>query len=209
MSQQLELPIDLPRIEREEKDLKIYLTPEEVERILSLCQNQRDRLVIRMLWRTGLRISELLSLSAEDVDWERATLTVASLKRKDQKKRIIPIDRETLSLLDSCLQGRRRGRIFSLTPRRVQQILNQLGKEAGIEKVGDPTRGKARKLHPHALRHSFAVHWIERLGAERIAELQTHLGHKKLETTSRYLRFSPSALHKSYDRLWEEEGRSG
>jgi len=199
------LPLDLPPLKGEEvKGMKIYLDPEEAEKAISSRPGLRDRLILRMLWRTGLRVSELLSLKAEDIDWEGAALTVITLKQKEQKKRIIPIDRETLEMLSIYLEGRKTGRIFDLTPRRVQQITVEAGQAIGIEKLGDPTRGKPHKLHPHTFRHSFAVRWIQKLGAERIAELQTHLGHKKLETTSRYLRFSPDALHKSYDRLWEE-----
>ncbi len=106
-------------------------------------------------------------------------------------------------MLERYLCGRSQGKVFDIGVRRVQQIINQAGKVAGIEVVGDMNQGRAYMLHPHTFRHSFAINCIQKLGAERIVELQNHLGHKKLETTSGYLRISPRELHKSYDMLWQ------
>ena len=198
----LGLPLPPREKEEERKDLKIYLDPEEIERVISCCSSFRDKLIVRLLWRTGLRILELLSLRIEDIDFDNATLKVELLKQRGRERRIIPIDRESLRMLERYLFGRTQGKVFGIGVRRVQQIINQVGKVAGIEAVGDMNQGRAWKLHPHTFRHSFAIHWIKILGAERIVELQRHLGHRKLETTSRYLKFSPQALHDCYNKLW-------
>jgi len=203
MAVQLELlPLSPIEEDQEYKDLKIYLDPEEIEMVISCCGNFRDKLIVRLLWRTGLRISELLSVRIEDIDFDNATLKVELLKQGGKKRRVIPIDQESLRMLERYLCGKSQGKVFDIGVRRVQQVINQAGKEAGIKAVGDMNQGRVYKLHPHTFRHSFAINWIQRLGAERIVELQNHLGHKKLETTSRYLRFSPRELHKSYDMLW-------
>ena len=81
--------------------------------------------------------------------------------------------------------------------------MQKLGRRAGIRELGDPVVSKRRKLHPHHLRHSFAIHAIKRgMGIER---LQKILGHQSPATTALYPQFSMVDLHEEYDKLWEDE----
>jgi len=68
---------------------------------------------------------------------------------------------------------------------------------------GDPAISQHRKLHPHHLRHSFAIHCIKR--GMTIERLQKILGHQSPTTTSVYLQYSVADLHEDYDRVWEED----
>jgi integrase/recombinase XerD len=93
--------------------------------------------------------------------------------------------------------------LFPITRQRVNQILWKLARRAGIREVGDPAVSRRRKLHPHHLRHSFAIHCIKR--GMSIDRLQKILGHQSPATTSVYLQYSLKDLHEDYDKVWGDE----
>ena len=93
-----------------------------------------------------------------------------------------------------------------ITRQRVGQIYWKLGRRAGIKEIGDPAVSKHRKLHPHVLRHSFAIHCVKR--GMTIERLQKILGHSSPTTTSVYLQYSLKDLHESYDEVWREDERT-
>jgi integrase/recombinase XerD len=93
--------------------------------------------------------------------------------------------------------------LFPITRQRVNQILWKLARRAGIREVGDPAVSRRRKLHPHHLRHSFAIHCIK--NGMSIDRLQKILGHQSPATTSVYLQYSLKDLHEDYDKVWGDE----
>jgi len=196
------------------RDLKGYLSPEQVERLIVVATNRRDALLVRMLWRTGIRVSELIGIRIPDIDFDSRALVikVQKIRRKDgkaiERRRVIPIDQGTLDMVREYLQWRRQfpykgDLLFPITRQRVDQIFWKLGRKAGIKEIGDPAVSQHRKLHPHHLRHSFAIHCIKR--GMSIERLQKILGHQSPTTTSVYLQFSSADLHEDYDKIWQEE----
>ena len=163
------------------RDLKGYLEPEQLERLVDVAGNPRDKALISLLPRTGIRISEAVQLKESDIDFAKGTLTIIHLKERSRlkcpncgeslgkkhlfcpscgnkveqalqekveqrRKRIIPVDGATLALLKDYLRWRRRfpyrgPLVFPLTRQRGWQIVEKLGRRAGI-----------RGLHPHSLR---------------------------------------------------------
>ena len=197
------------------RDLKGYLEPEQVERLISVAPNLRDALLVRIPWRTGIRVSELIGIKESDIDFEgRAILIkVQKMRKKDgktiERRRVIPIDQGTLDMVKQYLEWRKQfpykgDLLFPITRQRVDQIFWKLGRRAGIKEIGDPAISKHRKLHPHVLRHSFAIHAVKR--GMRVERLQKILGHQSPTTTSVYLQWSSADLHEDYDRIWEDEG---
>ncbi|MBM4447387.1 MAG: hypothetical protein FJ023_08605 [Chloroflexi bacterium] len=93
--------------------------------------------------------------------------------------------------------------LFPITRQRVNQILSKLARKVGIREVGDPAVSRRCKLHPHHLRHSFAIHCIKR--GMSIDRLQKILGHQSPATTSIYLQYSLKDLHEDYDKVWEDD----
>jgi len=93
--------------------------------------------------------------------------------------------------------------LFPITRQRVDQIFWKLGRKAGITAIGDPAISKHRNLHPHVLRHSFAIHCVKR--GMSIERLQKILGHASPTTTGVYLQWSSTDLHEDYDKIWEDE----
>ena len=198
------------------KDLKAYLEPEQVERVIAATTNPRDALLVRIPWRTGIRVTELIGIKVSDIDFVNRAIVIKVLKmrKKDgkaiERRRVVPIDQGTLDLIKGYLAWRKRfpykgDLLFPITRQRVDQVFWKLGRRARIKEIGDPAVSKHRKLHPHLLRHSFSIHCVKKGMA--IERLQKILGHSSPTTTSVYLQFSQKDLHDQYDRVWEEDER--
>ena len=199
------------------RDLKGYLEPEQVERLMGVATNPRDKLLVRIPWRTGIRVSELIGINVSDIDYERrgVIIKVQKMRKKDgkpvERRRVVPIDQGTLDMVREYLEWRKQfpykgDLLFPITRQRVDQVFWKLGRRAGIKEIGDPAISKHRKLHPHVLRHSFAIHCVKR--GMTIGRLQRILGHSSPTTTSVYLQYSVADLHEDYDKVWEEDERT-
>lgn len=196
------------------RDLKAYLEPEQVKQLVVAATNLRDRVMVRMLWRTGIRVSELISIKASNIDFNNRAIAikVQKMRKKDgkpiERRRVVPIDQGTLAMVSEYLEWRKQfpykgDSLFPITRQRVDQIFWKLGRRAGIGELGDPAVSQRRKLHPHHLRHSFAIHCIKR--GMKVERLQKILGHQSPTTTSVYLQYSVKDLHEDYDRVWKED----
>jgi len=200
------------------KDLKAYLDPEQVEKLISVAPHIRDKLLIRIPWRTGIRVSELINLREQDIDYENRAITIIVQKerKKDgkpiEKRRVVPIDQGTLDMIKEYLEWAKQfpykgDLLFPMTRQRVNEIFWKLGKKAGLKQIGDPAISKHTNMHPHTLRHSFAIHCIKR--GMSIERLQKILGHQSPTTTSVYLQYSVADLHDDYDKVWQDESTEG
>jgi len=114
---------------------------------------------------------------------------------QQRRQRIIPVDRNTLRLLDEYLQWRRqfpyRGPlVFPFTRQRGWQLIEKLGRRAGI-----------KGLHPHSLRHLLATRWAD-MGLD-VKKLQVLLGHASIATTMEYIDSNFEQLRSEYEKLWE------
>jgi integrase/recombinase XerC len=196
------------------RDLKAYLPPKQVERLIAVATNPRDVLLVRIPWRTGIRVSELIGLRISDIDFDGRALVikVQKMRKRDgktiEKRRMVPIDQGTLDMIREYLKWRKQfsyegDLLFPTTRQRVNQIFWKLGRKAGITEIGDPAISKHRKLHPHVLRHSFSIQCIKK--GMSIDRLQKILGHASPTTTSVYLQWSSADLHEDYDKVWNDE----
>ena len=196
------------------RDLKGYLEPEQVERLIAAATNLRDALLVRIPWRSGIRVSELISIRIQDIDFDNRAIVIKVLKQRKrdgkvvERRRVIPIDQGTLDMVREYLEWRKQfpykgDLLFPITRQRVDQIYWKLGRRAGIKEIGDPAISQHRKFHPHHLRHSFAIHCIKR--GMSIERLQKILGHQSPTTTSVYLQYSVADLHEDYDKVWQQD----
>jgi len=181
------------------RDLKGYLEPEQVEKIIAVATNPRDVLLVRIPWRTGMRVSELIGIKVSDIDFQSRAIVikVQKMRKKDgktiERRRVVPIDQGTLGMVKGYLGWRKQfpykgDLLFPITRQRVNQIFWKLGRGARVTKVGDPAVSKHTKLHPHILRHSFSIHCVKH--GMSIERLQKILGHQSPTTTSVYLQYS-------------------
>ena len=166
----------------------------------------RNRALIAVLWRSGLRISEALALELRDVDLEAGTLRVRH--GKGDKSRTVGVDEQTAALLARWLDRRRR-----LSPGARAEFLVHLGMTGRLLVSGTPAvlglvaaqAGIDRRVHAHGLRHTYAAE----LARERtpINVIRDALGHTSLAVTDRYLRdVAPMhVIDTIRARAWSEE----
>ena len=154
----------------------------------------RDRVILEMLYGCGLRVSELVGLDLDDLDWEQRWMRV---RGKGRKERQVPFGTKAAQALQAYLPARagcdgralllnHRGR--RLTTRSVGRIV----KRYAVLFSGDPS------IHPHTLRHAYATHLLSD-GAD-LRAIQELLGHASLSTTQKYTQVSLEDLIKVYDR---------
>ncbi len=198
-------------------DKRGYLSVEQVEKLLNAANNPRDRLILQITYRCGRRISEVLALRKEDVLWDENKIIFSILKRKRPVKELKPVDSETMIMLRDYvfgspdLRGLKRGGVseegllFPVSRQYVFKMFRKLGHSVGIDRVG------LKGLHPHHLRHSFAVHQVKKniKSADDLRQLQMYMGHANLSTTAHYLQFSPDELRNIVDGMWGSGSKPG
>ncbi len=157
------------------------LTQEEIIKLIDSIENRKHRLMIKLMYSAGLRVSELVNLKVENFEFESDFGWVRNGKgNKDRmfilanclKQEIICFIKENNLNYDSYLFKSYNGHISTRT---IQEILKKAAKIAKINK----------RVHPHALRHSYATHTIE--NGYDVASVQTLLGHNSAQTTMIYL----------------------
>ena len=199
-------PADDLRAPRAWKTLPKFLSTDEVDRLLespdtTQPRGVRDRALIELLYATGLRVSEMVSLRQQDLNLESGFLTCTG---KGRKQRLVPVGDEAAAWLTrylrearpALLKQRSSPRLFvnarggaALTRVGLWKILKGYGKQAGV----------GRRLSPHVLRHSFATHLLER-GAD-LRAIQMMLGHSDLSTTQIYTHVLEARLRAVYDKF--------
>ena len=200
-------PADDLRAPRAWKVLPRYLAVEDVDRlmeqpIVNTARGLRDRALIELLYATGMRVSELLSLRPADVNLEASYLTCSG---KGNKQRIVPIGDEAGDWVKRYL---REGRSALLGKRSSPRLfVNAKGGGPGLTRVGfwkilksyARQAGLTKGLSPHMLRHSFATHLLER-GAD-LRAIQMMLGHADLSTTQIYTHVLEQRMRSIYDKF--------
>ncbi len=178
---------------KKEKHLPTVLSPEEIFKLIEAADTKKSKLMIKMLYGSGLRVSELVNLKPENLNFQELIGTVR--KGKGSKDRIFKISSDLVQELQYYIEECKKKNencqckhLFSdekpLTPRNIQKIIQRTAKKAKIEK----------KVTPHTLRHSFATHLLE--AGENILMIQQLLGHENLETTRIYTHISQEQIKK-------------
>ena len=209
----------MPVEARAMKDVRGFFSVEQVEAMIEGCDNLRDRVLIRLLWRTGMRVSELvrpgtdrspvLGLRVKDILWQENSFIIRHAKRKGNPPRRIDVDPGTLAIVREYLEKRPEKSEFVIPIGRQMAylVVRQAAERVGITEVGDPLVSQRRHPHPHHLRHSLAVHSVKVGGGEdeSMVHLQKQLGHASIATTFSYLEFGDKRKRKWYDDLWKEK----
>lgn len=215
---------DLKRSDYVEKGTKkhdnadvVYITLDEKE---ALCENiptptLRNELIIRLLWQTGVRKSELVEIELEDIDREERSIGVWSTKTKEW--RTVYYQPSLDLLMDQWIDGGYRGcfataedspylfvteRSEQMAPETVnRKIVRQAAENADIQEVmyTDKNGGRRCRITAHALRHGHGVHALK--SGIDIRTVQKHLGHAKLEMTMKYLQLVDEDIRDGYRRF--------
>jgi len=198
--------IDQPQLGRplpdtlSEHDVELLLEAPELSSILGA----RDKAMLEMLYATGLRVSELVNLSNDQINLRMGVLRVTG---KGNKERLVPIGEQALSCLDDYMQHSRKAllserqcstifvtnRGAGMTRQAFWHIIKRYAKKAGITK----------ELSPHTLRHAFATHLLNHGADLRVVQLL--LGHSDLSTTQIYTHVANERL-KELHSLYHPRG---
>jgi integrase/recombinase XerD len=197
-------PADNLESPRTWKVLPKYLSIDEVERLLAIPDEktpsgQRDRAILEMLYGTGLRVSELITLRVADVNLGVGTVRALG---KGNKQRLVPVGQPAIEAVERYLSEARpvmmKGRMAPwlfvnhragrLSRQSIWLMLGHYGRLSGLSKT----------VTPHLLRHSFATHMLGR-GAD-LRALQLMLGHADIATTQIYTHVIPAQLREIHQR---------
>ncbi|MCH7534431.1 MAG: tyrosine-type recombinase/integrase [Bacteroidetes bacterium] len=173
--------------------LPYYLTSEEAHQLIDASENERDRLFLRLLWETGVRVSEAIALRLGDVG--RDGIRVLG---KGSVERVVFVQDSLVSAIlfhaqeqalernDYLFSSRKGGHI---TKQRADQIIKATARRASLE----------RTVHAHLFRHGYAIHFLNCSG--RLDALQEQLGHRDINTTRIYLRLSDEDVKREVSKI--------
>ncbi len=207
-------PVTVIRTPKQEKKLPRFLEYEEVKRLLEAPPmdnwlGARDRAILETLYSTGIRVSELVALNMDDIDFLGE---VIHIRGKGKKERITPISSSVLQIIQHYMEFRNK---------RAQNNSNFDSKVLFVNKHGRrlSTRSVRRKMDkylrmagldpaisPHTLRHSFATHMLTN-GAD-LRSVQELLGHQSLSTTQIYTHLNTTRLKEVYEKAHPRDNQA-
>ena len=175
---------------KRERKLPTVLSKQEIRKLLNSIENKKTKLMMAMLYACGFRVSELINLKIEDLDFEEKIGHVR--KGKGKKDRMFNISSFLFKPLKQQIEQQEQNNhefLFTgpkgkLTDRNIQKLLKKATEKAEIRK----------NVHPHTLRHSFATHLLE--DGTDIRLIQELLGHSDLSTTQLYTHVSSEQIKK-------------
>jgi len=166
---------------KNQKKIPVVLTKQEMQNLIESAQTSKSKLIMQMLYSSGLRVSEVVNIKPVDLDLEENTGWVREGKGK--KDRMFILSKKLSKKLDKFIKRHKDWNyLFSidkpLTTRNIQKIIQNASRIAGIEK----------SVHPHTLRHSFATHLLD--AGTDLRKIQFLLGHSSIATTQIYTHIS-------------------
>ena len=174
-----------PKISRK---LPEILTQEEVKKLLAALTHSKSRIIVKLLYSSGIRLSECLRLKVRDLDLQQKIGWVR--QGKGGKDRMFILSEDICNELPAFMKDTPDEFLFTnaegkpLSPRNIQKIVKNAAEKAGI----------AKHITPHKLRHSFATHLLE--AGTDIRIIQELLGHSNLQTTQIYTKVSQEQMRK-------------
>ncbi len=194
--------ISSPRIGRSLPDT---LSADEVDTLLVSASKQetsdgmRDQAMFELLYASGLRVTELVSLNIADLDLEQGTVRCLG---KGSKERLIPVHSGAVAILRRYIDEARPSFIKNTTERAL--FMNRRGQRLSrqgfwlILKAQSKRAGITKKITPHTLRHSFATHLLQ--GGAPLRHVQELLGHSSITTTQVYTHLTSEHVRTEYDK---------
>ena len=187
--------------------LPTVLSQDEVVRLIEAAPNRLYRMILVLLYATGVRRTEAARIKVEDIDSQRMVIRIR--QGKGARDRDVPLSPKLLEELRGWWRWKKpRGYLFPSTA----------GQRGTDQPISDKTvwhachiaatrAGLKKKIHPHTLRHSYATHMLE-AGAD-LRTIQLLMGHERLEDTTVYLQLSQRHLHGAVNPLEQITLRTG
>ena len=195
-------PLEMASTPKLDKRLPSFLTIDETVRLLqspdlSTAVGLRDRALLELLYASGLRVSEVVSLNLGQIDIDTNEIRVVG---KGSRERVVLMGEPAAIALNIYLKTGRPEMMSEKTGSAV--FINQYGErliERRVQKILDKyaaASGAGKRIHPHMLRHTFATHMLD--GGADLRVVQELLGHASLSTTQIYTHVSKSQARKVY-----------
>jgi integrase/recombinase XerC len=204
-------PVMSIKTPKQDKKLPRFLEYEEVQRLLSTPPantwlGARDRAILETLYSTGMRVSELVGLNMEDVDFLGE---VIHIRGKGKKERLSPVGSSALQAIQRYIEFRNKRMASDSTFDSKVLFANKHGKRLSTRSVRRKmdkyleAAGLDPAISPHTLRHSFATHMLNN-GAD-LRSVQELLGHQSISTTQVYTHVTASRMKSVYDAAHPRE----
>jgi integrase/recombinase XerD len=165
------------------KGLIPYWDKEYINNGINKITNPQEKMLIKFLWFSGVRITEAINIKTKDIDFINYTIQLQWLKNRKYKYRILPVHPRLKEILEVYVSAmNQEQKLFPISRQRAWQITK-----------------KHLNGNPHKIRHSFAVNWLRSKGD--IIILHRILGHSKIQTTMEYLKIVPTDLGKELIKI--------
>ncbi|MHC4309654.1 MAG: tyrosine recombinase XerC [Planctomycetota bacterium] len=208
-------PVVAVRTPKQDKKLPRFLDYEEVKKLLDTPSlnnwlGSRDRAIMEMLYSTGIRVSELVVLNMDDIDFMGE---VVHVRGKGKKERIAPIGSSALQVIQHYMEYRNKRAQNNVNFDSKVLFVNKFGKQLSTRSVRRKLdkylkmAGLDSALSPHTLRHSFATHMLNN-GAD-LRTVQELLGHQSRSTTQVYTHLMATKLKNVYENAHLRCGDNG
>lgn len=166
------------------------LREEEADRLSHACESVEEKLIIWTLLDTGLRVSELCSLTPQHILWQQKSVRVSGKGGPygtNSKKRVVPMSKRVQTLLEHYFALHEK---WFVGARQIQKIVKRVANKAQL----------AQEVTPHVLRHTFATLALQK--GISLAAVQKILGHDRLTTTAIYLNLTDGHIVEEFEKKW-------
>lgn len=179
----------------DKKRLRQALSTEEIEQLRDACETYREKALVEFLYSTGCRLSEVVGINLEDVNFLERSVKVCG--KGDKERTVYFSVRAKLMLTEYLKSCPKAGSLFlasrqpygRINSRSIQYLIQKLGERANLP----------RRLHPHLLRHTFATSALN--AGMDITVIQALLGHSEIASTQIYASVSQSTVRYEYNRF--------
>jgi len=166
------------------------LRAEEADALANACQTPKERLLVWTLLDTGLRVSELCSLTGESIQWQQRAIRIKGKGGpygKRSKQRVVPMSPRVRAILEPYFALNQK---WFIGPRQAQKVVKRVANRAKL----------TQDVTPHVLRHTWATLALQK--GLSLAAVQKILGHDRLSTTAIYLNLTDQHIVEEYEAKW-------
>jgi integrase/recombinase XerD len=166
------------------------LRAEEADALSNACQTTKEKLLVWTLLDTGLRVSELCSLTADSIQWQQRAIRIKGKGGpygKRSKQRVVPMSPRVRAILEPYFALNQK---WFVGPRQAQKVVKDVANRAKL----------TQEVTPHVLRHTWATLALQK--GLSLAAVQKILGHDRLSTTAIYLNLTDAHIVEEYEAKW-------